>query len=376
MLFRDLKRQYLALKGDIDMAMSTAMTDSQYILGPQVGQFEDELKVFTNSRHCISCANGTDALILSLMAWNVGLGDAVFVPDFTCFASVTCILVRGAEPVFVDIDLDTFNMDPDSLEAAIAEVVREGRLRPRVILAVDLFGLPADYRKIREIADRYGLNVLEDGAQGFGGSIGGQMACSFGDISTTSFFPNKPLGCYGDGGAIFTDSEDIANLLRSMRALGRSVEDQYDNINVGLNSRLDTMQAAILIQKLKAFKDFEINRVNIVADKYSQLLKGKVGIPIVPEGFGSSWAQYTILLEDNKTRDGLKAFLGARDIPSMIYYPIPMHQQKAISGQKPPLVSLENSIEASRRVLSLPMHAYMTDDEIETVAGAIAAFIG
>lgn len=375
--FRDLRKQYRVLKEAIDQSILETIKDGHYILGPQVNQLEAELGEFTGSNHCICCGNGTDALILALMAWNIGPGDAVFVPDFTCFASVTCIMTRGAEPIFVDIDIDTFNMDPDSLGEAISDVINEGRLRPRVIMPVDLFGLPANYSKIRELAKEHSLYVLEDAAQSFGASIDGRRTCTFGDISTTSFFPSKPFGCYGDGGAIFTDSRQTADLLRSMRFLGRSVEDQYDNINIGLNSRLDTLQAVVLSSKLEYFKNYEICRVNRIADSYSSLLEKVVSVPRIPDGYYSSWAQYTILLENESERDALKDHLGGLGIPTMVYYPRPMHRQKACSGlSSAPRVSLKNSLLASERVLSLPMHPYLTDDEIDIITSAIIDYLG
>lgn len=376
MEFRDLKKQYQMLKEEIDQAILDVVKDGNYILGTQVSQLEDELSEFSGSKHCVCCGNGTDALVLALMYWNIGPGDAVFVPDFTCFASVTCILTRGAEPVFVDIDLKTFNMDPNSLEEAVLNVTREGRIRPRVIMPVDLFGLPADYGRILEIARKYSLLVLEDAAQSFGASINGRNTCTFGDISTTSFFPSKPLGCYGDGGALFTGSREIADRLKSMRFLGRSVADQYDNINIGLNSRLDTLQAAILLKKLRAFKEYELDCVNRIAEYYSSLLKNVVSIPRIPEDFYSSWAQYTILLENEAQRDSLKDYLSTSGVPSAVYYPRPMHLQKACEGLATPLVSLANSVHASKCALSLPMHPYLTDEEVEMITTTIIEHIG
>lgn len=245
MQFRDLQKQYQTLKPQIDAAIQAVLTDANFISGPQVIGLEHHLAEYVGAKHCITCGNGTDALTLALMAWNIGPGDAVFVPDFTFFASGETPAYQGAVPVFVDVEEDTFNMSPASLKAAIEAVLKEDVLRPRAIIAVDLFGQPADYPVLREIADSYGLLILEDGAQGFGGRIGEQRACSFGDISTTSFFPAKPLGCYGDGGAIFTDNDEWAELMRSLRIHGKGT-DKYDNVRIGLNSRLDTLQAAVL----------------------------------------------------------------------------------------------------------------------------------
>ncbi|MFW5632242.1 MAG: DegT/DnrJ/EryC1/StrS family aminotransferase, partial [Acetivibrio ethanolgignens] len=258
MQFRDLKTQYQTLKSEIDQAVIDVMTASNFISGIQVTELEAQLASYVGVKHCITCANGTDALTLALMAWNVGIGDAVFVPDFTFFASGETVAYEGATPIFVDVEEDSFNMSPTSLEQAIEAVLKEGKLTPRVIVAVDLFGQPADYVAIRKLADKYGLYILEDGAQGFGGrlQIDGveHRACSFGDISTTSFFPAKPLGCYGDGGAIFTDNDGWAELIRSLRIHGKG-SDKYDNVRIGMNSRLDTIQAAILQVKLKVFAE-------------------------------------------------------------------------------------------------------------------------
>lgn len=243
MEFRDLRRQYELLQGELDAAMKRVAAGAHYIMGPEVKELESQLADYVGVRHCISCANGTDALSIALKVWGVGPGDAVFVPDFTFFSSAEIVAAEDATPVFVDVREDTFNISPASLEAAIAQIEAEGRLRARVVVAVDLFGQPAEYPALREIADRHGLLILEDGAQGFGGSIQGRRACSFGDISTTSFFPAKPLGCYGDGGAIFTDNDEWAALADSYRVHGKG-SFKYDNVRIGMNSRLDTLQAA------------------------------------------------------------------------------------------------------------------------------------
>lgn len=273
MEFRDLKKQYQALKEEIDSQIFKVINASHYISGPQVAELEEKLAEYVGVRHCISCGNGTDAISLALMAWNIGIGDAVFVPDFTFFSSGECPAYEGAVPIFVDVDETTYNMDPQKLEEAIVEVINEGKYNARVVIAVDLFGLPANYDAIKPICEKYNLLLLEDGAQGFGGSLNHKMACSFGDISTTSFFPAKPLGCYGDGGAIFTNDDEWAALLRSYSVHGKSGENKYDNVRIGMNSRLDTIQAAILLAKLKAFKEHELKDVNKAADLYSEKLK-------------------------------------------------------------------------------------------------------
>lgn len=374
MQFRDLKTQYQALKADIDKAMIEVATNCNFINGQQVKDLEKELAEYVGVKHCVTCANGTDALSLAMMAWGIGEGDAVFVPDFTFFSSGEIVAHAGATPVFVDVDKDTFNIDTASLEAEIEKVIAEGKLTPKVIVAVDLFGLPADFAAVRAVADKYGLKVLEDGAQGFGGQIGDKMACSFGDISTTSFFPAKPLGCYGDGGAVFTDDDEIAVLLESIRVHGKGKE-KYDNVRIGLNSRLDTIQAAILSIKLKAFAEYEMTDINKAADKYTEKLQGLVKTPVVPEGYTSSWAQYTIQLADKETRDGLQAALKAQGIPSMIYYPKPMHTQEAFAGQQFDEAVFTNTNELVNTVLALPMHPYLTDEDIDTVVAAIKAYL-
>ena len=384
MEFRDLKQQYQHLKHDIDRAVLDVMQSGAFIMGQPVKELEAQLADHVGVRHCLTCANGTDALTLALKAWGIGKGDAVFVPDFTFFASAEVVALEGATPVFVDVDADTFNISPTDLERAIEDVITDGKLTPKIIIAVDLFGLPADYPAIRKIADKYHLYILEDGAQGFGGSINGKRACSFGDIATTSFFPAKPLGCYGDGGAVFTDNDEWAMLIDSYRVHGKG-SFKYDNVRIGMNSRLDTIQAAILQVKLKAFQDYELEAVNRVADRYTELLSGLDAIktPVIPEGFGSSWAQYTIQLPSREKRNALQAALKAQGIPSMVYYPTPMHLQSAFQNSSLftpfPLTrlpvafhsSLPHSEKLSEVVLSLPMHPYLTDEEQSMVTETI-----
>ena len=314
MQFRDLKAQYQALKGDIDAGIQEVLNNANFILGAPVKELEDQLAEYVGVKHCVGCANGTDALQLALMIWGIGPGDAVFTSDFTYFASAGCASILGATPIPVDIDLATFNISPAALEEAIKRVLEEGKLTPKAIIPVDLFGLPADYTAIRPIAEKYGLKILEDGAQGFGGMINGKRACSFGDISTTSFFPAKPLGCYGDGGAIFTNDSEVDERLRSLRAQGKSPVDKYDNREIGMNSRLDTLQAAILIPKLKAFAETELEAVNRVAAQYTERLKDRFVTPYIPDGFYSSWAQYTLLLENENERSVLQAKLKEKGI--------------------------------------------------------------
>lgn len=374
MQFRDLGKQYQTLKADIDQAMQKVAKEAHYIMGPQVKELERELAEYVGVKHCLTCANGTDALTLALKAWGIGPGDAVFVPDFTFFASAEVVALEGATPVFVDVDSTTCNIDVASLEVAIEKTIEDGTLTPKVIVAVDLFGLPADFLKVKAIAKKYGLLILEDGAQGFGGSINGQKACSFGDISTTSFFPAKPLGCYGDGGAVFTDNDEWATLIESYRVHGKGT-DKYDNVRIGLNSRLDTVQAAILQVKLRAFDD-EVERVNEAARQYTALLGDHVKTPVIPEGFHSSWAQYTIQLPSEEMRNRLQAALKDAGIPSMVYYPKTMHEQTAFANDQSSIHRQLNYADYTatrlcRTVLSLPMHPYLETAEIEAVCERI-----
>lgn len=374
MLFRDLKEQYSRNREQINATIQDVLNEGTFIGGNQVKALEDKLAEYTGTKTCVTCANGTDALLLALMCWNIGPGDAVFVPDFTFFSTAEVVSFLGAVPVFVDVD-DTFNMDAESLQEAVEAVEKEGKLIPRAIIAVDLFGQPADYLRIRKIADEHGLKLLEDGAQGFGGEIDGRKACSFGDISTTSFFPAKPLGCYGDGGAVFTDNEEWAALLSSLKVHGKG-SGKYDNVRVGMNSRLDTLQAAILLVKLEAFCKYELEAVNEKAALYTEQLKAQVQTPLVKDGFLSSWAQYSILLEDQERRDGLKQYLAEKEIPSMVYYPKPLHKQDVYKKQGlKQYTSLMAAASISQRVLSLPMHPYLEKNDITAVCAEILHYL-
>ena len=371
MQFHDLMAQYQALKTEIDAGMAEVLAKGQFILGPQVSELEQKLAADVQRAHCVTCANGTDALVLALMLWGIGPGDAVFVPDFTYFATAGCASFLGAEVVPVDIELDTFNISPDALERAILRIKEEGRVCPSVVIPVDLFGQPADYPRIDAIAEKYGLRVLEDGAQGYGGKIGEKNACSFGHAATTSFFPAKPLGCYGDGGAVFVDSEEEDALLRSLRANGRGVQDKYDNQRIGMNSRLDTLQAAILLPKLRALREYEIAALNTSAQKYTQALSDIVITPKVKEGYESSWAQYTVLMEDCIQRSRVQQALKTEGIPTMVYYPRGMHQQSAYADRHFEDADYPNTVQACSRVLALPMHPYLSDADITLVTEAL-----
>lgn len=373
MEFRDLKRQYQVLKPQMDAAMLEVAENCNFISGKQVTELEQQLAEYVGVKHCVTCGNGTDALTLVMMAWDIKAGDAVFVPTFTFFASAEVVAFEGATPVFVDVDERTFNVDPVKLEEAIEQVKKEGKLNPRAVIAVDLFGQPADYTKIEEICKKHGLLLLEDGAQGFGGKIGDRTACSFGDAAATSFFPAKPLGCYGDGGAVFTNDDEMADYMRSIRVHGKSPADKYDNLRIGLNSRLDTIQAAVLKVKLQAFKDHELESVNRAAKLYDEYLGNVVKTPVVPERFYSSWAQYTLILDSKEQRTHLQKELKEQGIPTMVYYPKPMHLQGAFAdlGYKKGDFPVAESL--CERVLSLPMHPYLNEEDIRFVANAVKA---
>lgn len=373
MEFRDLKQQYQLHAKEINTAIHNVLIYTEFIGGNQVKQLEMKLSEYVGVQHCISCANGTDALQLALMAWKVGAGDAVFVPDFTFCASGEVVPMVGAEPVFVDVDEKTYNISPKSLEKAIQYVILETNLTPRVIIVVDLFGQPADFESIRKIADQYNLLILEDAAQGFGGKIAGQNACSFGDIATTSFFPAKPLGCYGDGGALFTDDDEWAELIRSYCVHGKG-NNKYDNVRIGMNSRLDTIQAAILLEKLKFFED-EIGICNQLAEEYTKQLIDLNITPVIGEKMMSSWAQYTICLRDNEEREQVIRILNERNIPSAIYYQKPMHLQKAFQPYKFDKLDYTVTEKLCSCCLSLPLHAYLKKQDICYISGLLRNLI-
>ena len=375
MEFRDLKAQYQKYKSEIDNAVQGVILNANFIGGKEVSMLEKRLAEYAGVKHCITCANGTDAMTLVLMAWGIKEGDAVFVPDFTFFATGEVVAFQDATPIFVDVEWETFNMDTLKLEEAIKKVIHEDRLKPKVIIPVDLFGLPANYTKIEKIAKKYNLRVLEDGAQGFGGSLNGKRACSFGDAATTSFFPAKPLGCYGDGGAIFTDDDELALVLDSLKVHGKG-KNKYDNLRIGVNSRLDTIQAAVLNVKLTAFINHELEDVNRAYRLYTEKLKGVVKTPAIPEGFVSSFAQYTIRLKSIKERYALQAKLKAEGIPSMIYYVKPMHRQGAFAEYEYGDSEFEVTNNLCETVLSLPMHPYLRTEDINKVARNIIDFWG
>ncbi|WP_101697002.1 DegT/DnrJ/EryC1/StrS family aminotransferase [Clostridium minihomine] len=367
--FNDLSAQYQKLKPEIDAGIAKVLEECHFISGPQVEELEQALCDYVGRKYCVAVSNGTDALQMPLMAWGIGAGDAVFVPSFTFVATAEVVSLMGATPVFCDVKEDTFNLDPASLKEQIERVKAEGKLTPKAVIPVDLFGQTADYDAILSLCREHGLLVMEDAAQGFGGTNNGHKACSFGDVSATSFFPAKPLGCYGDGGAIFTDDKELYDLLVSIRVHGKGTF-KYDNVRVGLNARLDTLQAAILLPKLRAFDEENNTRIK-AAELYTSLLKDKFDIPVVPENYVSSWAQYTIKAKSTEERDRLIKGLQEKGIPSMIYYPKPLHFQKVYEdlGHKEGDFPVSESL--SQRVFSLPMHGYITPEIVTYVAEAL-----
>ena len=371
MEFIDLAAQSARLRPELDSRIAKVLDHGRYIMGPEIDELEKSLCSFTGSLHCISCASGSDALLMALLAVGVGPGDAVVVPPFTFFATAEMAALLGATPVFVDIDSRTFMMRPDELEKAVQEVKGQGKLVPKAVIPVDLFGQGADYNKIGQIAREYGLFVLEDAAQAFGATQNGKRTCALGcDAAATSFFPAKPLGCYGDGGAIFTDDDELADKLKSIRVHGKG-RDKYDNARIGINGRLDTLQAAILLAKLTVFED-EIEKRSRVADWYANYLKDIKDIitPEVAPGNTSVWAQYCILVPEN-SRIGLTESLKQRGIPTNIYYPSPLHFLEAFKymGHKPGDFPVAE--EVSRRILALPFHPYLREQEVEKVCARL-----
>lgn len=354
MQFIDLAAQYQHLKEKIDARVQTVLDHGKYIMGPEVFELEDKLAEYVGVKHAVTCANGTDALTLCMMVLGIKEGDAVFCPTFTFFATAETIAFAHATPVFVDSDEATFNICPKDLERQIIRTLKEGKVTPKAIVAVDLFGLPANYPALEAIAKKYNLKLIEDAAQGFGGSIDSQKAGSFGDMATTSFFPAKPLGCYGDGGAVFTDNDEYAELLRSYRVHGKG-EDKYDNVRIGINSRLDTIQAAVLLEKLAEFPQELINR-NKAADKYELELPSELIKPQTPEGYVSSYAQYTVCVDN---RDAVMADYKSQNIPTMIYYRTCMHEQAAFKYLCYNDSDFPIAAKLSKQVMSLPMHPYL-----------------
>lgn len=367
--FIDLTAQKKRIEKEVEAAIGRVLAHGQFILGPEVRELEARLSAYTASPYVVACSDGTDALSLPLRAWGIGPGDAVFVPSFTFCATAEVVSLAGATPVFVDILPDTFNMDATALEQCIAYVQEHTSLTPRAVIVVDLFGQAAEYNALRPIVDRAGLKLIVDAAQSFGATFGGAATTTFGDVATTSFFPAKPLGCYGDGGAIFTQDEALYTTLRSLRAHGMGTH-RYEHIHIGYNSRLDTIQAAILLEKLNIFKD-EVAARERVAQRYTAALKDIVTTPYVLPSCQSVWAQYTIR---HPNREGLKAHLEAEGIPSMIYYPTPIHKQPAYVNDcviPLPLLETERAVD---EVLSLPMHPYLDEETQDRIIRRVASF--
>ncbi|AGF74781.1 DegT/DnrJ/EryC1/StrS aminotransferase [Bartonella australis AUST/NH1] len=369
MQFIDLGAQRVRIGDKIDAAIAHVVASGKYILGPKVTEFEDRLADYLGVKNVIACANGTDALKMPLMAKNIGPGDAVFCPSFTFSATAEVVALVGAEPIFVDVMPDTFNIDVDKLGEAIEMIKKEGRLKPKAIISVDLFGLPADYAKIATVAEKESLFVIADAAQSIGGKNGNVMCGACGDVAATSFYPAKPLGCYGDGGAMMTNDDDLAALLRSILFHGKG-KTQYDNVRIGLNSRLDTIQAAILLEKLIILED-EMEKRTVIAQRYSDGLKDIVVVPEVGEGIRCAYAQYTIKVEN---RDQLKAYLQESSIPTMVYYNTPLHLQPAYKNFSYVKGSLAVSESLGNCVLSLPMYPYLSQSDQDTIIQRIRDF--
>jgi dTDP-4-amino-4,6-dideoxygalactose transaminase len=381
--FIDLAAQQRRIRPQLDAAIARVLDHGGYVMGPEVRDFEAKLAAFGQAKLALSCANGTDAIALPLMAWDVGPGDAVFCPSFTFTATPEVVPWTGAEPVFVDVLPDTLNIDPARLEAAIASIKAEGRLTPKVVIAVDLFGQPADYPALRAICDAHGLKLISDSAQGFGCTLAGKHPLHWADVATTSFFPAKPLGGYGDGGAVLTNDPALWERMDSLRVHGKAVasdlngrvfehDPKYLNARIGMNSRLDTLQAAILIEKLAIFED-EIAMRQVVADRYAEGLKGVVlATPKVIDGGVSVWAQYVI---EHENRDGLAAHLKTQGVPSAVYYPVPMHKQEPYAGFPAPN-GLPVTEAKAETVIALPMHPYMDEATQDVIIAAIKGFNG
>ncbi len=364
--FTDLKAQFYQLQEDIRARIERVLGHGQYIMGPEIQELEQELRSFVGVKHALACSSGTDALLMTLMAYGVGPGDAVFTSSFTFISTAEVIALLGATPVFVDIDARSFNIDPVNLEESVSHVKEENIYIPRGVIAVDLFGLPADYDPIMEVAEPHGMFVLEDAAQSFGGIYKARRAGNLGHVAATSFFPSKPLGCYGDGGAVFTNDDELAVKLDSIRVHGKG-NNQYDNVRIGLNARLDTLQAAVLLSKLQIFTD-ELQARQRIAERYNAGLKGVVETPLVPDGFKSAWAQYSVLSE---RREEIQAALNTEGIPTAIYYSKPLHLQTAFAGLGYKIGDLPVSEAVAKHIFSLPMHPYLKDTQIDRIVNVI-----
>lgn len=365
MQFIDLKKQYSKIGDKINLRIKNVLDHGQYIMGPEVVELESKLGDFTNSKHVVSCSSGTDALLMSLMAYGVKPGDYILTTPFTYIATAEVISMIGAIPVFIDISYETFNIDIDKLELEL----KNNPSKYKFVMPVSIFGLPADFIALKRLKKKYNLKIIEDAAQSFGSSIDGKMSCSFGDVGCTSFFPAKPLGCYGDGGAIFTDDDEIASILKSIRVHG-SGYDKYENVRIGMNGRLDTIQAAILIPKLEIFEN-EVLLRNVVAKKYTEMLNDSFVGQNIADGFVSSWAQYSILCSSFDERELIMKTLNENKIPNVIYYRIPLHLQKVYKNLNYDIGDFPVSEDVSSRILSLPMHPYVESNQINKICEVI-----
>lgn len=369
MEYINLKAQYNLLKSEIDSNIQHVIDNTSFIMGDYVGEFERELAEYVGVNNAIGCSDGTTALQLAYMAYGVGVGDAVFCPCMTFIASIEPAVMLGATAVFCEIDDKTYNIDVNSLERQINAVINEGKLNPKAIVAVDFLGNPADYCELRKVADKYNLILIEDAAQGIGAYTPNGRCGSFGDIATTSFFPSKPLGCYGDGGAVFTNDDYIAGLIKSLRVHGKG-KTKYDNVRVGVNSRLDTIQAAVLLPKLHVLSN-EIDKRQQVADRYNKNLSKKIDVPYIRDGNTSSYAQYVIRFDNEQTRTNVISALEKKGIPSLIYYPNPMHLLPVFKGIETYDEVYENTIRYSKQSLGIPFSPYITEEEQDEVIGTI-----
>ncbi len=370
MEFIDLKAQYAALKEEIDSSIQKVLSETRFIGGPEVQEFEKRLADYVGRKHCISCANGTEALQLAYMAYGIKEGDAVFCPNMTFISSVEPAVMLGAVPVFCDIEADTYNLSPEALESEILRVEREGKLHPKFVVAVDFLGNPARFEELSAICKEHGLILIEDAAQGSGAEYQGKKCGAFGDIATTSFFPSKPLGCYGDGGAVYTDDDEIAAIVQSLKVHGKGPKGKYDNVRIGLNSRLDTVQAAVLLCKLSAL-DREIDVRQAVAARYDEAFHGKLQIPVVTEGGKSAYAQYCVLAENTKQRESILSAMKEADIPSLIYYPNVLHSLEAFAPY--PEESFPNAERYAGCNFGLPFSPYLTEEDQERVIRTVLA---
>lgn len=371
MQFIDLKAQYNVLKEEINQNIQQVLEASQFIGGAQVKELEQKLAAFVGRKHCITCANGTDALQIAFMLYGIGAGDAVFCPDITFISSTEPAKMFGATSVFCDIQPDTYCLCPESLERQIQAVEAEGKLTPKAVVAVDILGNPCDYDAIIPICEKHGLILIEDAAQSFGASYHGKKCCAFGQVATTSFFPAKPLGCYGDGGAIFVDDDELAALIRSICVHGKGPKGKYDNVRIGMNSRLDTIQAAVLLPKLKALAEYEVDNRQEVAKRYNEAFKEHFITPFVQEDCMSVYAQYAILAKDTNTRDRVIAHLTQKGIPNMIYYPTPQHALPVFQNEPHYGETYKNADDYCAQTLSLPMHPYLEAEEQQLIIDAV-----